>query len=488
MSVASPDYSDGCMIALYPPADATRPLAVDGGLPPAEMHVTVCYLGDATDIDAEALREITAQLAERQPFTAQLSGHARFTGGDKDVLVALIDSPHLEDLRRDTLDTLHEHGIQPPRDHGYTSHLTITYLDPGDDAPLDRLNARPVEFTTLAAVHGADRTDYPLEHPIAAPAREAFASGWALSGGPMTERVRVASVAAVQTAIEHADDPRIIEVTIDLGKLEGMWARLFARREKLTRQYTGTVTAAWRPLITPRLFRDQLHHLRAELGLREADRDKTIRDTAKAAARAILQALRVTAGWAKLRQAIRDALAAGRAEGIVNAVAVAAERAGQVGLDWDIAFDHAYQQLERLGELWSEADGWLARTVDRAAEDLGRMLADKAADGASYDDMLGSAMGLLDNDDIDAVRFVVDWAMTTGADQGALSLYRSEGVTRASWITAGDGRVCPTCENNEAGSPWPLADFPLMPSHPACRCVPAADMSLDRFAGWFTTA
>jgi hypothetical protein len=76
--------------------------------------------------------------------------------------------------------------------------------------------------------------------------------------------------------------------------------------------------------------------------------------------------------------------------------------------------------------------------------------------------------------------------MTTAADQGALALYASEGVGSADWISAGDGRVCPSCINNEAGSPWPLADFPLMPSHPVCRCVPAASVDLAHFANWFT--
>lgn len=486
--MAPPDHSAHCMVALYPPIDTAKALAVDGGLPPEKMHVTVAYCGLADDVDADALRRAAAALTERQPISASISGHARFTGDDQDVIVAIVDSPELDDLRRDALKALKAEGIEPPRNHGYVAHMTIAYLDRDEPSPVDRLETDAIEFTTLSAKHGADRADYGLEHPISAPAREAFAAGWAASGGPMTDRVRAASIAAIRTAIEHADDPRILEVTIDLGKLEGMWAQLFARREKLIHQYTDTVTTAWRPLITRRLFRDQLYNLRAELGLREADRSKTIRDAAKAAARAILQTLPLTAGWAALRQAIRNALAAGRAEGIVNAVAIAAEQAGRVGLDWDIAFDHAYQQLERLGGLWSDADDWLARTVDRAADDLGRMLADKAEAGASYDDMLDAAMNLLDNDDIDAVRFVVDWAMTTGADQGALSLYRSEGATTATWITAGDGRVCPTCENNEAGSPWPLADFPTMPSHPACRCVAAADLSLNRFASWFTAA
>src|SRR5689334_2919104 len=198
--MGSPDYSDGCMIALYPPPNVADALAIDGGLTPEDMHVTVAYLGPAADIDGDALREVVAELAERQPFTAQLAGHARFTGGDKDVIVALIDSPDLEDLRRDTLDALAERGIEVPRDHGYTAHLTVQYLDADEPSPTDRLDAAPIEFTALSAVHGTDRTDTPLEHPVAAPAREAFAAGWAISQGPMTDRVRAACTAAVQTA------------------------------------------------------------------------------------------------------------------------------------------------------------------------------------------------------------------------------------------------------------------------------------------------
>ncbi|MDI5965727.1 hypothetical protein [Streptantibioticus silvisoli] len=325
-------------------------------------------------------------------------------------------------------------------------------------------------------------------HSIALAAREAFAAGWAVSGGPMTGRVRIACVEAVRIAVEQADDPQILEATLDLGKLEGMWALLFQRREKLTDQYTAAVTTAWRKLIRPRLFRDGLHHLRAQLGLVEAAPDPAaIRAAALAAARGILVSLATTSGWAALRQTIRDALAAGRAEGIVNAVAIAAERVGRIGLDWDIAFDHAYQQLARLDELWSEADTWLARLLDRATTDLGRLLAEQAANGGSYEDMLDAASTLLDTADVNAVAFVVDWALTTGADQGALTLYTSEGVQAVDWITAGDGRVCPTCEDNETGSPWQINSVPQAPAHPLCRCVLAADMNLTRFAGWFTT-
>jgi 2'-5' RNA ligase len=476
------------MIALYPPIDVAQALAVDGGLPAASMHVTVAYLGDAADVDADALHEVVAELAARKPISGSISGLARFTGGDKDVIVALVDSADLEDLRRDTLDALYERGIQIPREHGYAAHCSITYLDADDPAPLDRLEAGPIEFGSLSAVHGTDRTDVPLEHPMEAPAREAFAAGWAASQGPMTERVRAACTAAVQTAIEHADDPRILEVTIDLGKLEGMWALLFQRREEQQAKHVPLVAAVWRDLIDRDAVADMVDRFRQQAGLTEADQDKpSIRTEALEAAKAMLHAIAdaAGAGWDALRTALRDAIAAGRAEGMVNAVAIAAERANRIGLDWNIAFEDAYRSLERLDEIWADMGGWLGRTIDRAAADLGSVLAQGAEDGADRDQMIEDAMNVLTGTDVESVAFVVDWAMTTAADQGALDLYRSEGALRADWISAGDGRVCVTCIDNEAGNPWPLTDFPLMPSHPVCRCVAAAEVSLSHFANWF---
>jgi 2'-5' RNA ligase len=474
------------MIALYPALAAAEALAVDGGLPPEEMHVPVAYLGDAADVDAEALSEVVEELAARKPIAARFSGLARFTGGDKDVIVALIDSAALEDLRRDTLDALYERGIQSPREHGYTAHLTVTYLDPDDPAPLDRLEAGPIDFGTLSAVHGTERTDVPLEHPIEAPAREAFAAGWAVSGGPMTDRVRAACTTAVHLAIEHADDPRILEVTIDLGKLEGMWALLFARREKQQAKHIRAFADVWRQLIDRDAVAAMVDRFRQRVGLTEADQDKSsIRAEALAAARAMLHALTDLAGWTALRAAIRDAIAAGRAEGMVNAVAIAAERAGRIGLDWNIAFDDAYRSLARLDELWGNADGWLGRTIDRAAGDLGRVLANGAENGATRDEMINAAMDVLTSSDADAVAFVVDWAMTTAADEGALSLYRSEGVLQVDVISAGDGIVCSACLDVEASSPWDILDAPPIPLHPICRCCYAADVSLAHFAAWF---
>ena len=74
-------------------------------------------------------------------------------------------------------------------------------------------------------------------HPIAPYARTAYAQGWAASGGPMTGRVKAGCIAAVEHAIEHADDPHILEVMLHLGKLEGAWALIYQRREEQHRKH-----------------------------------------------------------------------------------------------------------------------------------------------------------------------------------------------------------------------------------------------------------
>lgn len=472
--MASPDYSDGCMIALYPPPGLAEQLAVEGGLPAEELHVTVAYIGNAADIDGDTLREVVATLAERQPITAQISGHARFTGGDKDVIVALVDSPHLEDLRRDTLDALQERGIQPPRDHGYAAHLTITYLDRDAQSPLDRLDSKPIEFTALSAVHGADRTDTPLEHPVAAPAREAFAAGWAYSRGPMTDRVRAGCKAAIRLAVENADDPQILEVTLDLGKLEGLWALLFARREQLTARHVRAVTKAWRAAVPRELLAAAVRAVRRRRAPWESD-DPTRDDVAAATAAvaSVLASLPNRPEWTSLRQAMRDAVAAGRAEGATGAAAIAADDAGDEPPDWDTAFQDAYDALNSDHTLWAEADTWLKRLLDRASADLGRALADQEANGATEDDMIDAADGELDSEDVPSADFTVDWAAGTSLADGALAWYRQQGEVLVSWVTAGGPNVCQTCIDNESGSPFPIEDFPLMPAHPLCRCIAA---------------
>lgn len=321
---------------------------------------------------------------------------------------------------------------------------------------------------------------------IAPYARAAYASGWAASGGPMTERVRAGCVAAIAAARERPDDPRVLEVTIDLGRLEGMWALLFHRRTEQQQLHTRLVTAAWTALFDEDTVRTLIRQIRAARGLTEADsgHDQSANVLAAAAAGAMLRALSDYGRWDGLRQALQDAIKAGRAEGMVNAVAIAAEQADVRGLDWDAAFADAYSSLERLHDTWADTSPWLARLVARSAAHLSRILTGLEAD-AGTDDMMRAALAVLADPDSPDVEDTVDWAMTDATDNGALDLYQTSGAAALTVITAGDGRVCAECQGAEDGSPYPADAAPGLPLHPRCRCVYSADIDLGAYASWF---
>lgn len=325
-----------------------------------------------------------------------------------------------------------------------------------------------------------------MAHPIAPFARAAYTAGWARSGAPSGPRFHAGLDAAERLAAEHADDPHVLEVTVDLGRLEGMWAVLYQRRTALQAKHARSVAAALTALLTPERIAATVRDLRHALGLTETERDRRRETTevATAAVLAMLQALAHEAGWHDVRQTLRDALAAGAADGMVAAVAIAAREADAAGLDWDAAFQDAYADVQRLDDLWGAADTWLGRLLARAAADLGRVLSGLAADEADAEDMANAAADYLGN--LGAADFTVDWAMTDAAASGALALYQTDGAASVSVITVGDGRVCPACYDAEAGSPWHLLEAPRLPLHPMCRCTYAADIDLAHFAHWFT--
>jgi 2'-5' RNA ligase len=152
----------GAMLALYPPADVAAKLSQPGGVEPSDMHLTLVFAGDADLIAAATLTAAARSAAGAGQVTGTVSGHARFTGGPQDALVALVDSPDLEELRRAAVHALEAAGVDLPRDHGFTPHITIGYLAPGDASPLTRLGAVPVSFDILTAVHATTRTGIPL--------------------------------------------------------------------------------------------------------------------------------------------------------------------------------------------------------------------------------------------------------------------------------------------------------------------------------------
>lgn len=280
---------------------------------------------------------------------------------------------------------------------------------------------------------------------IAPFARAAFANGLAASGGPITDRVKAGCIAAIEHACLHADEPDILEVTLKIGSLEGTWAAIFSRREKLISSRASAALAAWKSATARLDLSGMITTYRRDMRLSETDtpsQEQAAQRAAREAAILLLSWLPATAAWQDLRTAMRETIMSGRAEGYADAIALAADAVGRIGYGFDLAFQDAYDALANLGEIWADADTWLTKVLARNADQLGRALGTLASRGASYDEMLQAARDILDGVSGDAVKFVTDWALSTGLSQGALDLYRSEGVTYVDWITAGDARVC----------------------------------------------
>jgi 2'-5' RNA ligase len=161
---------DGIMIAWFPPAELADKLAQEGGEEPEELHVTLAYLGKQeafTDDRVQLLKSTVEDYCTRfAPLQGTLGGNGRFpatpSSDDKDVLIKMVDVAMLEAFREELIEELDDKGIPIIRNHGYTPHMTLAYVDPdytGECVHPETFNV-VVDALTLAV--GGERFVYPL--------------------------------------------------------------------------------------------------------------------------------------------------------------------------------------------------------------------------------------------------------------------------------------------------------------------------------------
>ena len=163
----------GVMIALFPDAETAAKLALPNGETPDELHVTLAYLGKAADIPdfaakEEALRAAIAQLAERTPpVVGALRGPGRFTATEhsdgQDVIYAGLEALGIQALRNRVVQAVEFVGLDVRKDFEYTPHLTLQYIAPGADFPVQRVGPLPVTFNAITLCIGGQRMAYPLQ-------------------------------------------------------------------------------------------------------------------------------------------------------------------------------------------------------------------------------------------------------------------------------------------------------------------------------------
>ncbi|MFE4329632.1 phage minor head protein [Streptomyces sp. NPDC056831] len=179
-AAADGSHRTGAMIALMPtPQDAER-LAIEGGEPVEELHLTLYFLGEGADWTEdqrnELIADIETQAADLMPFTANAFGTAHWNAtSDSPSWVWNVGDDRDRDPDTTTLTTAHQHvtyaledrhGPDIPAQHSpWAPHVCAAYSDdPGLLAALeDRLG--PITFDRIRLAFAGEHTDIPLGPP-----------------------------------------------------------------------------------------------------------------------------------------------------------------------------------------------------------------------------------------------------------------------------------------------------------------------------------
>ncbi|MEU4703366.1 2'-5' RNA ligase family protein [Nonomuraea dietziae] len=158
------DAGSGVMVTFMLPPDLAEQLAVLDGVPAEELHVTLAYLGKDLDDDgmAAAAQAVREAAAVEEPLGGTIGGIGAFPPGeDGTPAFATVDVPGLEILRQRLVDRLEAAGVPVAANHGYTPHVTLTYLPEGAALPAP-IPAQEVAFVEISLVRGTERTVFPL--------------------------------------------------------------------------------------------------------------------------------------------------------------------------------------------------------------------------------------------------------------------------------------------------------------------------------------
>lgn len=158
----------GVMIALMIPSDVAQQIAIAGGEPVEDLHITLGYLGDMADLDSERIGYLKSALkyfaASRQPLAGRIAGLGRFDGPEEEPspVIALPDIPGLPAFRQQLITVLAACETPAHQNHGYTPHITLAYIDVAVSMPITSLPHLNLYFDAICLCVGDERTYFPL--------------------------------------------------------------------------------------------------------------------------------------------------------------------------------------------------------------------------------------------------------------------------------------------------------------------------------------
>lgn len=135
-----------------------------------DLHCTVLYLGRLSEIGtegAEIARQTVKLLAgARDPLIGTIGGIGRFSASGssdgKDVVYCGVDLPELPSFYSELCHVLKIAGIEWRKDHGFTPHITLRYIDQNEGNPNRKIPNIPVSFNHVTFSIGEYKEQFPF--------------------------------------------------------------------------------------------------------------------------------------------------------------------------------------------------------------------------------------------------------------------------------------------------------------------------------------
>lgn len=170
----------GAMVALIPTAADAERLAVEGGEPVDELHLTLLYLGKAADFSPKAQAAVVDAVRRATTDTPPVEGHAfavsafnppgsvTADGRDRDTCLVLgVGGDDLEYVQAVAASAARHAALQFRVDLGephqpWVPHVTLAYTDDLSQIPALAARTGPIVFDRVRVAFAGERIDIPL--------------------------------------------------------------------------------------------------------------------------------------------------------------------------------------------------------------------------------------------------------------------------------------------------------------------------------------
>jgi 2'-5' RNA ligase len=161
---------DGLLIAAVVPEYVAGALAMEGGVPAEQMHITLAYIPDADDLSDEqaaaALLAFSGIAQSFRPLNGRIGGVGLFNASrssdGRDVIYANVDVPGLSELRGELVKRLRWQDIPFADNHSFTPHITLAYMEAGTAVSLPEVPTMPLVIDELTFSIGGRTVKRPL--------------------------------------------------------------------------------------------------------------------------------------------------------------------------------------------------------------------------------------------------------------------------------------------------------------------------------------